>query len=331
MPAMLLKGVLGGLLPDAVRLLAGLVLGLLVCLLVALQVIPAVLLTGHTPGEAVSPGEAPPAPAHLAAIFAEVEGFTGIPASLLTAIAFIESGFDPAARGPLIERFAGTEDAHALGLMQFLPSTYRQLAPRVDALTGVRLGELGLWHPRHAIFAAALYLQDHGAPADLRRALFAYNHDTTYVDRVLALAARYARPVPGGDVAARALAYARTQLGTPYRWGGADERGFDCSGLTRWAYAATGVHLPRTAETQLYATQRLTRDQLQPGDLVFFQICCQPPDTITHVGIYAGNGRMIHAPAEGTVVREEAIDTPYWRQHWAGAGRVLPASTGDGR
>jgi hypothetical protein len=322
MPALILKGLLGSLLGDGLRLVGGLAAGLVICLVLAVSLLPALLLAA-LPGGAPSPSDAPAPPAELAAVFAEVEGKTGIPASLLTAIAFVESGFDPAARGPLIERFAGTEDAHALGLMQFLPSTYRQLAARVDALTGVRLSDLGLWHPRHAVTAAALYLRDHGAPADLRRALYAYNQDWAYVERVLALAAHYARVPVGADVAARALALARTQLGTPYRWGGADEDGFDCSGLTQWAYAAVGVQLPRTAEAQYHATQRVRREALQPGDLVFF--CCdpaQPGVAISHVGLYTGDGLMVDAPAPGAVVRLE----PLWRG-FVGAGRVVAATT----
>jgi cell wall-associated NlpC family hydrolase len=88
-------------------------------------------------------------------------------------------------------------------------------------------------------------------------------------------------------------------------------------------FAQFGVQLKHNAQLQYNAVPHIHDAQLQPGDLVFFQICCQPPDVITHVGIYVGGGQMIHAPTEGQVVRVESITTPYWRSHWAGAGRVV--------
>lgn len=121
-----------------------------------------------------------------------------------------------------------------------------------------------------------------------------------------------------------AVLVAQSQLGRPYVWGGAAlQAGFDCSGLVQWSYRQIGVSLPRTAQQQFNATSRLSSEQLQAGDLVFFQICCQPPDLVTHVGVYAGAGNMLHAPAPGEVVRLESISTPYWRRHWVGAGRVV--------
>ena len=135
--------------------------------------------------------------------------------------------------------------------------------------------------------------------------------------------------VISGPPSSLVVEIARTQLGKPYLWGGArPETGFDCSGLVQWAYRQVGIALPRTAQQQFDATARINTEQLEPGDLVFFQICCQPPDTVTHVGIYVGSGQMIHAPAPGESVRVESINTPYWRSHFAGAGRPARGPTG---
>ncbi len=131
------------------------------------------------------------------------------------------------------------------------------------------------------------------------------------------------------ELGARVVELAYGQIGMPYVWGGASpETSFDCSGLVQWVYRQAGVSLPRTAQQQYNWTQRISRDDLGPGDTVYFQICCQPPDTVTHVGIYIGNGRMIHSPTPGQVVREESITTPYWQAHWAGGGRVRLPSQG---
>ena len=138
-------------------------------------------------------------------------------------------------------------------------------------------------------------------------------------------------PLPPGATASGVVAVAQQYLGMPYAWGGAHpSTSFDCSGLVQWSYGQVGVRLPRTAQMQFDATARVPTEQLQPGDLVFFQICCQPPDTVTHVGIYVGGGQMLHAPTEGQVVRVESIDTPFWRGHFTGAGRPV-SPRGGGR
>ncbi|MEX0766838.1 MAG: NlpC/P60 family protein [Microthrixaceae bacterium] len=102
--------------------------------------------------------------------------------------------------------------------------------------------------------------------------------------------------------AAAAIAAARTQLGTPYRYGGSAPGGFDCSGLLMWSWARAGVSLPRTSGAQRGATQRITRDQLQPGDLVFYR------SPVGHAGMYIGGGQMIHSPHTGDVVKISAVD-----------------------
>jgi hypothetical protein len=255
----------------------------------------------------------------------------GLPWEILAAIAKIESNFTPTAVGPYLAQFAGTEDEHALGMMQFLPSTYRLFVERVDAATGKGLGTDGIWDPESAIHAAAFYLCDSGAAAgDLRAALFAFNRADWYVDQVLAQAAAYGlgggSGGSGDGLGSDAIALARQYLGWPYAWGGANPNtSFDCSGLVQWVYGQLGVALPRTAQAQYDATARIGDDELQPGDLVFFaQTYVDPVDWITHVGIYIGDGVMINAPQEGDVIKEVPFLSGYWGAHYAGAGRVRP-------
>lgn len=135
------------------------------------------------------------APAQLLPTFARASALTGVPQEVLLAIAQVESGFDPRAIGPYLPQFAGTENEHALGMMQFLPGTYRGYIAAADAATGKQLGLSGIWDAETAIYAAAYYLRDSGAPGDLRGALFAYNNANWYVDLILAWAAHYATGV----------------------------------------------------------------------------------------------------------------------------------------
>ncbi|MFD0165183.1 NlpC/P60 family protein [Streptomyces decoyicus] len=102
--------------------------------------------------------------------------------------------------------------------------------------------------------------------------------------------------------AARAVAFAYAALGKPYVWGATGPSGFDCSGLTQAAWKAGGVALPRTTYTQISSGPRVGRSQLAPGDLVFFY------SGISHVGLYVGDGKMIHAPHPGAPVRIAPID-----------------------
>ncbi|MBO8195196.1 C40 family peptidase [Streptomyces oryzae] len=112
---------------------------------------------------------------------------------------------------------------------------------------------------------------------------------------------------------ALAVAFARSALGKPYVWGGTGPSGYDCSGLTQAAWKAAGVSLPRTTYSQIHAGKRVSRGELAPGDLVFFY------DSVSHVGLYIGGGRMIHAPRPGTSVRVAPVgQMPF-------AGAVRPA------
>ncbi|MFG1669812.1 NlpC/P60 family protein [Streptomyces sp. Y7] len=101
--------------------------------------------------------------------------------------------------------------------------------------------------------------------------------------------------------AEKALAFARSQIGKPYVWGATGPDSYDCSGLTQAAWKAAGVDIPRVTYDQVNAGTTVSLANAQPGDLVFFY------DDITHVGIYIGNGMMIHAPKPGAYVREESI------------------------
>ncbi|MFJ4875082.1 NlpC/P60 family protein [Streptomyces sp. NPDC088745] len=116
------------------------------------------------------------------------------------------------------------------------------------------------------------------------------------------------RELPGGAVrapdarASQAVSFAYSALGKPYVWGATGPSSFDCSGLTQAAWRSAGVSLPRTTYTQINAGERIPRSRLAPGDLLFFY------SGITHVGLYIGDGRMIHAPRPGAPVRIAPID-----------------------
>ena len=117
------------------------------------------------------------------------------------------------------------------------------------------------------------------------------------------------------------LDVALAQTGQPYRYGGeTPAEGFDCSGLVQYSYAAAGHHVPRTARAQRNATRGVRREQLRPGDLVFFEIGASKSP---HVGLYLGDERFLHAPSSGGQVRIDRLESPYWRRHFSGGGSLL--------
>ncbi|WP_405586460.1 NlpC/P60 family protein [Streptomyces sp. NBC_01190] len=109
------------------------------------------------------------------------------------------------------------------------------------------------------------------------------------------------------SVAEQAIAFAQKQIGKPYVWGATGPDSFDCSGLTQAAYKAAGIDLPRTTYDQVNVGTRVSEDDLQPGDLIFFY------SDVSHVGLYIGDGEMIHAPHTGTVVKIAPItEMPFY-------------------
>jgi cell wall-associated NlpC family hydrolase len=121
-----------------------------------------------------------------------------------------------------------------------------------------------------------------------------------------------APPPTHGGVVGVAMSY----LGTPYVWGGGAPGGFDCSGLVAYAYSQVGVSLPHSSYAQYSAGVPVSRDQLQPGDLVFF-------DGLGHVGIYIGGDQFVHAPHSGDVVKVSSLGESWYSATYVGARRIL--------
>ena len=114
---------------------------------------------------------------------------------------------------------------------------------------------------------------------------------------------------------------AQEQVGRPYRWGGENPSyGFDCSGLVQWCYGSVGVSLPRVVREQRKVGKSITGDRLRPGDLVFFAL---DGNSTSHVGVYIGGRRFVHAPRAGQPVRVNSLDDSWWRERWKDSRRVL--------
>jgi len=123
------------------------------------------------------------------------------------------------------------------------------------------------------------------------------------------------------DRGQRVVDIAKKYVGAPYRWGGSSPLGFDCSGLVRYVYAQVGVALPHNAAKQYRLGTPVSRDSLEPGDLVFF-------DRLRHNGIYVGNGRFIHSRQTGKRVAIAGLDDEWYAAHWTGARRLDPSPQG---
>ena|SRR5688572_650571 len=126
-------------------------------------------------------------------------------------------------------------------------------------------------------------------------------------------------PVTDPGSADRAASSALKMVGKPYRYGGSTPAGFDCSGLVQYSYQQAGVTLPRATDALLQASQPLRGQHLRRGDLLFFD---QEGKKKSHVGIYLGDGRFVHAPSSGKAVRTDRLDSAYWKKHLAEVRRI---------
>ncbi|GFH36086.1 C40 family peptidase [Streptomyces pacificus] len=218
------------------------------------------------------------------------------------------------ARAELTERIGDRQTAAVAAVRRQM----RELE-QVRAEAGARLAELEKQRARADRHRAAVRKKLAAAEALLarlspgERAAYA-GRDEVPADRAHRDAVRGAPAVAAPNPrAAQAVAYAHGALGKPYVWGATGPSAFDCSGLTQAAWRSAGVALPRTTYTQIDAGRRVPRSRLAPGDLVFFY------SGVSHVGLYIGDGRMIHAPRPGAPVRIAPID----QMPFAGATRVV--------
>ncbi|GAA0680133.1 hypothetical protein GCM10009536_08140 [Streptomyces thermocarboxydus] len=236
----------------------------------------------------------------------------------------------------------------AVGPFQFLPSTWEGYGKDAN---GDKSADPH--NADDAALGAAIYLcgggRDLTRRSQLKAALLQYNHSSEYVANVLGWIDQYTAAAEDPDLknvtgkVRTVIEAALSQRGVPYSWGGgnasgksygfccspsgksgASIKGFDCSGLTTYAYAKVGIRLPRTAAAQAGVAKRIPASlgtgALKPGDLVFYATAPGHDSTIYHVGIYLGSGQMVNAPRPGTVVRLDAVNA---MSGYAGGARLL--------
>jgi cell wall-associated NlpC family hydrolase len=241
-----------------------------------------------------------------------------------------------------------SQGERAVGPFQFLPSTWEG--------AGEDAGGDKTADPHNAddaALGAAIYLCGNGRDltkrAQLKAAIWQYNHSGEYVANVLGWIDQYTAAAKDPDLKSLSgkvrtvIEAALSQRGVPYSWGGGNAKGkstgiccspsgksgtnikgFDCSGLTTYAYAKVGISLPRVAAAQAGVGQRIPASlgtlALKPGDLVFYATVPGRDQTIYHVGIYVGSGQMVNAARPGTVVRLDAVSA---MSGYAGGARLL--------
>jgi len=261
-------------------------------------------------------------PAQMLALYEKATATTcpGMPWQIVAGIGTVETDND---QSQLPGVHSGANFAGAEGAMQFEPATF---AAYDTPIPPGGANPPSPYDPIDAVYAAVRLLCANGAASgDTRGAIFAYNHSETYVDQVWNLAVTYGMatdgspntgipttnavdPGPGLTVPGNpqaVIAYALTQLGVPYVWGGTTPGvGLDCSGLVQLSYAAAGIVLPRTTYQQVDYGITVPVTALQPADLLFFN----DGKDFGHVAIYLGNGLMIQAPYTGTTVSIATVD-----------------------
>lgn len=140
---------------------------------------------------------------------------------------------------------------------------------------------------------------------------------------ILVSACSSSRPMPSGTSVKhgdRAAYYATKMIGARYRYGGnSPKKGFDCSGLIQYSYKLAGLTVPRNTRYQYRNSRFVRRSQLRKGDLLFFN---QKGKRLSHVGIYIGNNKFVHAPSTGKRVQISTIKNPYWKKHLASTRRL---------
>jgi cell wall-associated NlpC family hydrolase len=120
-------------------------------------------------------------------------------------------------------------------------------------------------------------------------------------------------------LASRAADQALAMVGKPYRYGGNTPKGFDCSGLVQYSYGRVGVSLPHGTDSLRHMSRKISRNNLQRGDLVFFT---QEGKKSSHVALYLGGGQFVHSPSHGKHVYVAGFDDAYWRRHFTEARRL---------